>query len=130
MFAMAANLRSADPRGVTSTEAVAGEIRARIISGRYESGQRLAEAEVALQLGVSRTSVREALRVLASQGFAAVKPYFGTFVATMTTKEAQDLLELQGALEATAAGLAAARRSAEQLVELKGIVESGRQAAN
>ena len=101
----------------------------RIIKGGYAPGQRLTEEELAAEYAVSRTSIREALRVLASLGFIVVKPYFGTFVAEMSTKEASDLFEVQGTLEPLAAGLAASRRTAAQLAELRAIVEQGRQAA-
>jgi DNA-binding GntR family transcriptional regulator len=119
----------ADVRALSATEAVGAEIRARIIGGDYRPGQRLAEEDLAAEHGVSRTSVREALRVLASQGFVTVKPYFGTFVAEMTAKEATDLLEVQGALEPLAAGLAARRRTDQHVADLTAIVERGQRAA-
>jgi DNA-binding GntR family transcriptional regulator len=100
-----------------------------VISGEYAAGQRLTEEELARQHGVSRMSVREALRVLAAEGFIDVRPYFGTFVTELTSKQAGDLLEVQGALEPLAAGLAAGRRTAEHISELRAIVEEGRQAA-
>jgi DNA-binding GntR family transcriptional regulator len=110
-------------------ERLHAEIRHRIIHGEYRAGLRLTEEELARQHVVSRTSVREALRVLAAQGFVTIRPYFGTFVAEMTAKEARDLLELQGALEALAAGLAASRRTTGHIAQLKTIVERGRTAA-
>ena len=113
----------------TASEAVGALIRARIVHGQCQPGQRLVEEELAAELQVSRTSIREALRVLASQGFVVVQPYFGTFVKEMSTKEADDLLELQGALEPLAAGLAATRRAPHHLIELAAIVAAGHAAA-
>jgi DNA-binding GntR family transcriptional regulator len=112
-----------------SPESLCAAIRHGVIRGEYAAGQRLTEEELAAQFGVSRMSVREALRVLAAEGFIRVQPYFGTFVAEMTAKQAGDLLEVQGALEPLAAGLAATRRTPDHLAELKAIVEQGRQAA-
>jgi DNA-binding GntR family transcriptional regulator len=113
----------------TPAEDVCARIRRCVISGEYAAGQRLTEEELARQHGVSRMSVREALRVLAAEGFIDVRPYFGTFVTELTSKQAGDLLEVQGALEPLAAGLAAGRRTAEHISELRAIVEEGRQAA-
>jgi DNA-binding GntR family transcriptional regulator len=113
----------------TPAEDVCGRIRRCVISGEYAAGQRLTEEDLARQHGVSRMSVREALRVLAAEGFIDVRPYFGTFVTELTSKQAGDLLEVQGALEPLAAGLAASRRTAEHISELRAIVEEGRRAA-
>lgn len=110
-------------------ERLQAEIRSRIIHGVYPAGHRLTEEELAGQYGASRMSVREALRVLAAEGFVVIRPYFGTFVAEMTANEARDLLELQGALEPLAAGLAASRHTTDHIAQLKAIVERGRTAA-
>jgi DNA-binding GntR family transcriptional regulator len=115
--------------GMRPPERLHADIRHRIIHGEYRAGLRLTEEELARQYGVSRISVREALRVLAAEGFVTIRPYFGTFVAEMTVKEARDLLELQGALEPLAASLAASRRTADHIAQLKAIVERGRTAS-
>lgn len=108
---------------------VGTEVRSRIVRGMYLAGRRLTEEELAAEFRVSRTSVREALRVLAAEGFVRVQAYFGTFVAEMTPKQATDLLEVQGALEPLAAGLAARRRTPVQVAELEALVDDGRRAA-
>ncbi|MCW2916573.1 MAG: hypothetical protein JWN52_4641 [Actinomycetia bacterium] len=115
--------------GLRPPERLHAEIRSRIIHGEYPAGHRLTEEKLAGQYRVSRMSVREALRVLAAEGFVTVRPYFGTFVAEMTAKEAGDLIEVQGALESLAAGLAAGRRTTEHLAQLNVIVGRGRVAA-
>ncbi len=74
--------------------ALASEVRSRIIRGVYPAGRRVTEEELAEEFGVSRMAVREALRVLATEGFVRVQPYVGTFVAEMTAKQATDLLEV------------------------------------
>jgi DNA-binding GntR family transcriptional regulator len=93
--------------------------------GEYSPGQRLTEEGLAEEYRVSRIPVREALRVLASEGFVRVRPYYGTFVAELTAGEADDLLQVRAALEPLAAHLAAQRRTPEQLAELRDIVAQG-----
>jgi DNA-binding GntR family transcriptional regulator len=120
---------AADDPARSPAELVAAAIRTHIVRGTYAAGDRLAEEDMASEHGVSRTSVREALRVLASQGFVNVQPYFGTFVGEMTPKEAGDLIEVQGALEPLAAGLAAVARTPEHVAALRDLVERGRAVA-
>jgi DNA-binding GntR family transcriptional regulator len=112
-----------------AADAICAAVRQRIILGQYAGGERLTEEQIAADFTASRMSVREALRVLNAEGFIVMRPYFGTFVATLTQKQASDLLEVQGGLEAMAAGLAARRRSAADLGELRDIVGQGRRAA-
>jgi DNA-binding GntR family transcriptional regulator len=122
--------QATDPSNVSrSLSTVCGDVRRRIIRGAYPAGRRLTEEELAAEFKVSRMSVREALRLLEAEGFVRVQPYFGTFVEEMTSKQASDLLEVQGALEPLAAGLAAGRRTAEHLAELHALVAEGRAAA-
>lgn len=111
------------------SERVAAAVRTRIIRGEYRCGQRLTEQDLAGEYGVSRTSVREGIRILASQGFLSVQPYFGTFVAEMAPEEASNLIEVQGALEPLAARLAARYRRDEDIKALKAAVAAGRVAA-
>ena len=101
-----------DPEsGLPAADAICAAVRQRIISGHYTRGQRITEEQVATDFKASRMSVREALRMLNAEGFLVIRPYFGTHVATMTRRQVSDLLELQGGLEAMAAGFAARRRS-------------------
>jgi DNA-binding GntR family transcriptional regulator len=107
---------------------VCAAVRRRIIVGEYSPGERLTEDALAEEYNVSRIPVREALRVLASEGFVRVRPYYGTFVAELSAGDADDLLEVRAALEPLAARLAAERRTPEQLAELKQIVADGSRA--
>lgn len=118
-----------DGPGPTSLETVCTEVRRRIIVGDYRPGQRLTEEALAVAYRVSRIPVREALRVLASEGFVRVRPYYGTFVAELSAGEAGDLLGVRAVLEPLAARLAAGRRTPEQLAELGRIVAEGQAAA-
>jgi GntR family transcriptional repressor for pyruvate dehydrogenase complex len=121
---------------------LADELRADITSGRLQPGERLPpEPELCVKTGVSRSTVREALRLLASQHLIVTTRGVtgGSFVAhpdaeqlgeglstgfTLLTNSAgiglADLLELRRALEVPAAGLAAVRRTEEHLLEIRG----------
>lgn len=71
-----------------------------ILNFRLVPGQRLVERELIEQLGVSRTTIREALRELASEGLVTVLPQRGAVVATSTVTDARDLYDSRGVLEA------------------------------
>jgi DNA-binding FadR family transcriptional regulator len=120
---------------------LADELRADITSGRLQPGERLPpEPELCVRTGVSRSTVREALRLLASQHLIVTTRGVtgGSFVAhpdaeqlsdalstgfTLLTNAAEvgfaDLLELRRALEVPAAGLAAGRRTETHLAEIR-----------
>ncbi len=74
----------ADPRPIR--EIVYDTLRASVIEGRFVPGDRLVEAQVAQQLCVSRTPVREALRMLVKDGLAGEVPRKGTVVAGTSWK--------------------------------------------
>jgi DNA-binding GntR family transcriptional regulator len=80
-------------------EQVIAALREAILDFRLEPGQRLVERELIEQLNVSRTTVREALRELTSEGLIKVLPQKGAVVAAPTPDEARDLYEVRAALE-------------------------------
>jgi DNA-binding GntR family transcriptional regulator len=104
-------------------------IREDVVVGVFAPGQRLTEDSLAERFGVSRIPIREALRMLATEGFVRIQPYYGTFVAQLSAAEAADLLEIRSMLEPLAAAWAAERHTTEHLAELREIVREGRQAA-
>jgi DNA-binding GntR family transcriptional regulator len=89
-------------RGVTDLlgEAIRG--------GRFAPGQRLIEADLTRELGVSRGPVREALRRLAAEGLVEIVPHRGALVRRLSAREALELFEIRTELEAFAARRAAA----------------------
>ena len=84
-------------------EDVADRIREEILSGGFAQGDRLVEASIAQQLGVSRGPVREALKLLRAEGLVKEEPHRGTFVVRLTSADVRDIYELRAALEARAA---------------------------
>ena len=105
------------------------KLRQRIISGEFEPGQRLRETQLAAEFGVSRIPLREALRSLAAEGFVQSEHYGGTFVATLSTKDAHDLLDVRAFLEPLAAAQAAMRRTPEHLEKFYVFLSEGARAA-
>lgn len=74
-------------------------MRERIITGEWPQGMHLKDNEIAAPLGISATPVREALRKLASEGLVETVPYRGTFVATMSSAQVRELLNVRLGLE-------------------------------
>jgi DNA-binding GntR family transcriptional regulator len=93
-------------------------LRAGILTGRHGFGERLGEIEIADELGLSRTPVREALRRLGSEGLVEVLPNRGARVRTWTAQDLEETYELRAVLEGLAARRAAARIDEPMLAEL------------
>lgn len=88
-------------------------------------GDRIVESEIAQQLGVSRVPVREALRVLESQGIVVNEPYKGIRLTPVSPERIDQLIEVRVALETTAANAAIRRRlnADGNLAVLRGFVQ-------
>ncbi|MBO9578859.1 MAG: GntR family transcriptional regulator [Microbacteriaceae bacterium] len=104
-------------------EQVIGALRAAILDFRLTPGQRLVERELIEQLGVSRTTVREALRELTSEGLVTVVPQRGAVVAAPSLAEAEDLYEIRAVLESLLVERFVERASDEQIERLAAAVE-------
>lgn len=100
-------------------EIVFETLREAIIQGRLKPGERLMEIQLAEDLGVSRTPVREAIRKLELEGFLVMVPRKGAYVADISVKDITDIFEVRAALEALAAGLAAERVTEDELDQLE-----------
>lgn len=103
-------------------ELVLDAIREAIIKGTLKPRERLMEIQMAEELGVSRTPIREALRKLELEGFIVMVPRKGAYVADISFKDIADVFEIRAALEALAAGLAAERITDEELEEMERLV--------
>jgi DNA-binding GntR family transcriptional regulator len=78
-------------------------LRDEIVSGRLRPGDKINEVRVAAAMGVSRGTLREAMRVLEQEGLLRSVPHRGTFVRRIDAREARELQEVRLALEITAA---------------------------
>jgi DNA-binding GntR family transcriptional regulator len=100
------------------SEEVAIHLRDLIMAGSLRPGERLRLEELAAQLGVSITPVREALLTLRSEGMVELEPRRGHVVAPMSRQDIDDVFALQANLAAELAARAATRIGAEQLADL------------
>jgi DNA-binding GntR family transcriptional regulator len=78
-------------------------LRDELLAGRLKPGQRVNEVQVAAAIGVSRGTLREAIRTLEQEGVFISIPHRGTFVRRFTPQEAEELQEVRQSLETTAA---------------------------
>lgn len=96
-------------------------LRTLIIRGDLEPGEQLNEAELSEALGVSRTPLREALKVLAAEGLVELRLNRSGIVAPLRRSEITDLFEAVSGIERVAAELAAVRMSSRDLQKLKSL---------
>jgi len=97
------------------------ELRAMIVEGRLEPGDKIAEQALCARFGVSRTPLREALKVLAAEGLVQLLPNRGAVVASLTAKEIDELFPVLGALEALAGELALANATDADIARLRSL---------
>ncbi|MCR4440843.1 MAG: GntR family transcriptional regulator [Peptococcaceae bacterium] len=100
-------------------EIVYESLRDAIVNQVLKPGERLMETELAEEMGVSRTPVREAIRKLELEGYVVMVPRKGAYVAGLSIKDINEVFEIRGALEALAAGLAAQRATEEEIEEME-----------
>ncbi|NLT94961.1 MAG: GntR family transcriptional regulator [Clostridia bacterium] len=100
-------------------EIVFETLRDAIINQVLRPGERLMEIQLAEELGVSRTPVREAIRKLELEGLVVMLPRRGAYVAGISMKDILEVFEVRAALEALAASLAAERITDEELDEME-----------
>ena len=100
-------------------DVVFNTLRQAILKGELKPGERLMEIKLANKLGVSRTPIREAIRMLELEGLVIMKPRKGAEVAEITEKNLRDVLEVRGALEERAIRLACERIDTEGITNLK-----------
>lgn len=100
-------------------EAVAESLRQRIFSRDLAPGSWIDELRIAQSYGISRTPLREALKVLAAEGLVTMKVRRGAYVTEVSEQDLIEVYHLLALLESDAAGTVAANASAEQLGELQ-----------
>lgn len=100
---------------------VADRLRTLVVECRIPPGARLNETALCERLGVSRTPLREALKVLASEGLVVIHPNRGAAVSTVTAREAAELFQVMAALEALIGRRLAAHATARDLRDLQAL---------
>jgi len=102
-------------------EKIAETIREYILKGVLKPGDRLTEPKLSEMLGISRTPIREALRILETEGFVEIFPRRGAVVSEITDKDVDDIFALKVKLESLAAKLAVKNLTDEDIKRLKEI---------
>lgn len=115
--------RVAPPLHATKTQIALQELREDIRSGTLAAGERLRVDEVAAELGMSPTPVREALRLLQADGLVEFRPHQGIVVASLSATQTAEIYHLRALLEPDAVMLAVPRMSEHQLAELRRLHE-------
>lgn len=114
-------------------EQVEARLRLAIVTGHFSPGERLIERELCTLLGVSRTSLREALRQLEGDGLVINIPHKGMIVAIMTSEEAEEIYQVRAVVEGLAGRLCAEQLTNKLEEALKAAmeqIESAHQAEN
>ena len=99
-------------------EEVVARLRHLLIEGEIPPGGRVPERDLCVALGISRTPLREALKVLAAEGHVILLPNRGARAAKLTAKDVRDLFDVCEGLEAIAGELACKRISDDELAEI------------
>jgi len=102
-------------------EEVAELLRQRIFSRELEPGSWIDELKLAEAYGISRTPLREALKVLAAEGLVTMKVRRGAYVTEVSDKDLTDVYHLLALLESDGASVVAERASDNQLAELRAL---------
>jgi DNA-binding GntR family transcriptional regulator len=100
-------------------DGVLSHVRDAIVEGRLAPGSRIPERDLCEQLGVSRTPLREALKVLAAEGLVELLPNRGARVRTFTADDVRYYFELMAGLEAAAGRLACKRITAAEIAAIE-----------
>lgn len=105
----------------TLPQNAAERLRQMILEGELVPGERLNERALGERLGISRTPLREALRMLASESLVRVEPNRGAIVAPIDRRDIENTFEVLAALEGLAGELAAMRITPAELAEIKAL---------
>lgn len=104
---------------LTLRERIVDFIKDAVVTGRLKPGERVPEQEIAANLGISRTPIREAFRQLESEGFIAVVPRKGAVVSPITDKDVSEFYAIKSLLEGYAAKTACKKLSEKEVKRLE-----------
>ena len=102
-------------------EEVAEQLRQRIFQRALEPGSWIDELKIAEEFGISRTPLREALKVLAAEGLVTMKVRRGAYVTEVSRQDLSDVYHLLSLLESDAAAVVAAKATDAELKELRAL---------
>lgn len=102
----------------TLTEQIAEQLREDVLRGRYSAGQRLSQESIARRFHVSRIPVRDALKLLESEGLVLTHPRFGTTIAGLSAADLNELYEMRLALEPALVKIATVKMGEPEVAQL------------
>lgn len=108
----------------TLSERAADVLRSHILAGHLASGERVVEAKIARELGISRGPVREALKQLRAEGLVRDEPRRGTFVVKLDAEDITEIYDLRAAIETRAVRILTEQRDPESLARLHEALEA------
>ncbi len=109
----------AEARPLSVPEQVAERISQAVLHGEYRPGQRVPEQSIADQYQISRGPVREALRLLESEGVIEILPRRGAHVTSLTVREVTDIFNIRAALAGLSVRLTCGNMQPDDLVQIK-----------
>ncbi|WP_053955379.1 GntR family transcriptional regulator [Inediibacterium massiliense] len=115
---MARDILNDDHTGLSLTSKIFNILREDILNGKYTEGEKLGEAKLAEELGVSRTPVREALKQLELDGIVENKPNRGVMVLGISKQDIEDIFTIRTAIEGIAARWAVERITNDEVRQL------------
>lgn len=119
MIRPAGNEPEAPESAATLHDLVVGQLRNILLEGEFAAGRRIPEAELCTRFGISRTPLREALKVMAAEGLVTLRPNRGAVVTPIDATAIGPIFELKGALEGLIGTLAALRANDAAMTALE-----------
>jgi len=98
-------------------------LKGKIIKRNFKPEEKILEVNIAKQLGVSRTPVREALRGLAAEGFVKMEPNLGMIVIDFSLEDLKEVLQIRRVLEGEATYIASKKINKEEIKKLEGLLK-------
>ncbi len=118
-----------EERRATLADRVLGQIREAIKQGKLKPGERVIEATLAQEMGISRVTVREALRRLEKEGLISARPYKGAVITALTDQALEEIYELRMVLEELAIRTLVRKLTPEKIGRLEAVVEKMKRVA-
>lgn len=109
----------ATPRRASLHEELTVSLREIIVNGELTPGTKVPEKDLCEAFGVSRTPLREALKVLAAEGLVILEPNRGAWISPITVEDLEEVFPVMGALEALSGELACARITDAEIIEIR-----------
>ena len=106
------------------------KLRNKIIRGDLKTGQRIKEVDIAREFSISRPPIREALKILESEGLITIKPRIGAFVSEITEKDIWEIYTVNAALNVQAIDFAILNLSGEDIKKLESFLKKMEESVN